>query len=67
MSALKLNDEIEFCVMTPDGWVKGVGRVAAIFPAGDSNWLHVIQPGGSVRMIFEGNAKIEVRPLRSAA
>lgn len=67
MSALKPNDEIEFCVMTPTGWVSGTGRIAAVFPAADSNWLHVIQPGGTVRMIFEANAKIEVKRLRAAA
>ncbi|HEX8964241.1 MAG TPA: hypothetical protein VF801_14655 [Rhodocyclaceae bacterium] len=67
MSAFKLNDEIQFSVMTPDGWVSGIGRIAAIFPAAHSNWLHVLQPGGTVRMIFEANAKIELTRLQAAA
>lgn len=65
-SAFKLNDEIDFTVMAPDGKISGTGKVIGVFPAGTSNWLHVMQPGGQVRMVFEAKAEIRVRELEAA-
>ena len=55
-----INDQIQFVTMTPDGPVRGAGKVAAIYPAGKSHWLHVLQESGTVRMMFEATTKIEV-------
>lgn len=67
MSAFKLNDEITFSTMTPDGLMSGTGRIIGVFPSGNSFWLHIMQPGGKVRLLFQGNAHIELRNIAAAA
>ena len=58
--AVHVNDTIRFVTMTPDGPLKGIGKVAAIRPARTSNWLHVVQDDSSVRMLLEATTKFEV-------
>lgn len=65
-SAFKVGDEIEFTVQAPEGKIAGNGKIAAIFAAGTSYWLHVLQPDNTVRMIFEAKADIKLRELEPA-
>ena len=58
--AVHVNDTIKFVTMTPDGPLKGSGRVAAIRPARTSNWLHILQDDCTVRMLLEATTKFEV-------
>lgn len=60
MTALHVNDRIHFETATPTGVVSGDGRIANIFPVGRSAWIHVVQAGGVVRMLFEATSKIDV-------
>ena len=60
MTELHVNDRIHFETATPMGLVSGDGKIANIFPVGCSAWIHVLQAGGAVRMLFEATSKIEV-------
>lgn len=60
MTALHVNDRIHFETATPMGLVSGDGMIANIFPVGCSAWIHVLQAGGAVRMLFEATSKIEI-------
>ncbi len=66
MSAFRLNDHVRFSTMTPEGRLFGYGRIAKIFPAGNSHWLHVEQDDGSMRMLFEATSTIESIELETA-
>lgn len=66
MSAFCVNDCIRFSTLTPDGRLVGHGRIAKIFPAGNSFWLHVQQDNGQVRMIFEATTQVERLELEVA-
>lgn len=65
--AFKTNDEVAFSTMTPDGRIAGTGRIVAIFAGGRSFWLHVLQPDGTVRMLFEATTSIQVREAEPAS
>ncbi len=66
MSAFQVNDCIRFSMMTPDGRLGGRGRIAKIFPAGNSYWLHVLQDDGLTRMVFEATTNIERLEMEAA-
>ncbi len=66
VSAFQVNDCIHFSMMTPDGRLGGRGRIAKIFPAGNSYWLHVLQDDGLTRMVFEATTTIERLEIESA-
>lgn len=66
MTPLHVNDRIHFETVTPAGLVSGDGRIANIFPVGQSAWIHVLQAGGAVRMLFEATSKIEVHEGEAA-
>lgn len=65
-SAFKLNDEITFSTMTPDGRIQGSGKIVAIYAGGRSYWLHVLQPEGTIRMLFEATTDIQLRATEAA-
>jgi hypothetical protein len=60
MSIYRLNDHIRCRLQTPDGPKTITGEIIKIFPGGSSYWLHVRQADGSVRMLFEATAEIQV-------
>ncbi len=65
-STFKINDEITFSAMTPDGRIHGSGKIVAIFPGARSYWLHVLQPEGTIRMLFEATANIQIQEAQAA-
>lgn len=66
MNVLHVNDQIHFETVTPTGLISGDGTIANIFPVGCSAWIHVLQAGGAVRMLFEATSKIDVLEAESA-
>lgn len=59
MSQFRINDHVQFRVMTAEGALKGAGQIIKIFPGGQSYWLHVRQDDGAVRMLFEATTQVE--------
>ena len=66
MSAFRINDQIRFRTLTPDGPYIGTGQVIKVLPGGLSHWLHVRQGDGNIRMLFEATTQIEVLELEAA-
>jgi hypothetical protein len=66
MSAFRINDQIRFRTLTPDGPYASTGQVIKILPGGESHWLHVRQDDGNVRMLFEATTQIDVLELEAA-
>jgi hypothetical protein len=66
MSAFRIEDHVRCRMITPDGPLSITGQIIRIFPAGQSNWLHIRQDDGAVRMIYEATSQIDALELESA-
>ena len=66
MSQFQINDHVRFRVMTAEGALTGNGQIIKMFPAGQSQWLHVRQDDGAVRMLYESTSQLERLELEAA-